>query len=116
MVVNLVNDVEDKTINLGSNSLSVYIKEHKGSPQAQYCKTHVNEPNGDINYEYTIWGDNQDVTGYPAWNNCGSFGYDFTLVSRDPLASSPLFVKFDDTDPFQQIGRIYLQRMHNSSA
>lgn len=103
-VVNLTKDTEDKTIILGSNSMSEYTKEQKSTPQPILQKT-VTQSNGDINYEYTIWGNNQDVAGYPAFNNCGSYGYDFTLVERYPGASAPLYIKFDDDDPFKKMGK-----------
>jgi len=103
MVVDLSTGLEDETIISGSNSMSSSIKEHKGTPQPVF-QSMVNQPNGDINYECTIWGCNQEDSDYPAFNNCGSFGYNFTFVTRNPGTSGPLYVKFDDEDPFQMMG------------
>ena len=103
MVLNLSTGIESKNIYVGCNSLSDPVSEHKGTPQPILQNT-VNEPNGDINYEYTIWGGNQELSSYPAFNNCGSYGYDFTFISRNPGISGPLYIKFDDDDPFQMMG------------
>ena len=102
-VVNLLTGIESKSVNIGNNTLAIPIKEHKGTPQP-ILQSVILQSNGDINYEYTIWGCNQDVSTCPAFNNCGSYGYDFTFVSRNPGISGPLYVKFDDDDPFQMMG------------
>src|SRR6185436_11773321 len=80
MVVDLSTGIEDDTVIFASNSISTGIKEHLGNPQPVVQNT-VTQSNGDINYECVIWGGNQDVPGYSAVNNCGSFGYNFTFIS-----------------------------------
>lgn len=103
MVMNLEDSVEDKTIDDGNNTLSSAIRGHKVAPQP-ILQSVVEKINGDTNYEYTIWGDNQDIYYYPAFNNCGSYGYDFTVVRRKPGTAGPLYVSFFDDDPFQMAG------------
>ncbi len=100
-VVNLSTGIEDKNLTAGSNSLNTSVIEQKSTPQPVLQNT-VIQPNGDFNYEYVIWGNNQDVSTYAAFNNCGSYGYNFTFVTREPGISSPLFIEFQDNDPFAQ--------------
>lgn len=103
MVMNPEDSIEDKTIIVGDNSLSSAIRSHKTTPQP-ILQSIVEKSNGDTNYEYVIWGDNQDISHYPAFNNCGSYGYNFTLISRNPGALGPLYLNFDDNNPFQMAG------------
>jgi hypothetical protein len=105
--VDLSTNIEDKIITTGSNSLKPGIKEHisMGDPEPILQNT-INQSNGDINYEYVIWGNNQDGAKFSAFNNCGSYGYNFTLVNRNPGVSGPLFIKFDDDDPFKALGGV----------
>lgn len=102
-VTNLSDGVEDRTINMGNNSLSTPVQEERTDPMPILQNISI-KTNGDINYEYTIWGDNQDMHYYKAFNNCGSYGYNFTLVSRNPGTAGPLFIKFEHEDPFQMMG------------
>lgn len=102
MVKNLSDGLEDKTITMGDNSLSTPVQEARTDPKPILQSITV-KSNGDISNEYTIWGDNRDVSHYKAFNNCGSYGYDFAFVSRNPGAAGPLFIKFTDDDPFAMI-------------
>ncbi|MBA3649378.1 MAG: hypothetical protein H0W62_12640 [Chitinophagales bacterium] len=102
-VVNLNNDSEDKTIDLGENSLSGSIAESVGFPQPVLQNSET-LTDGVIQYEYVQWGNNQDTKNCPAFNNAGSYGYNFSLFDRGKSKNGPLYVYFKDNNPFSEEG------------
>ncbi|MCS6990284.1 MAG: hypothetical protein NZL95_00270 [Chitinophagales bacterium] len=101
-VTDLTTGIEDKTLILGGNSLLYGIQEQVAKPQP-VLQTITNQSNGDISYEYVIWGDNHSSPLWPAFNNVGSFGYLFTLQKRGNAEGQPLFVQFADQSPLKKI-------------
>lgn len=97
-VEDLTTHVEEKNITLGQNSLQNSVSESVAAVQPVLQAT-VNDPSGDVNYEYVVFGNNQNTTGLPAFNNCGSYGYNFTYFQH-ASGSIPLYVWFQDNDPF----------------
>ncbi|MBA3649377.1 MAG: hypothetical protein H0W62_12635 [Chitinophagales bacterium] len=98
-VVTLNDDKENKTIVQGSNSLSKAVSETIEGPQPVLQQSETLK-DGTIQYEYVNWGDNQDAPGYPAFNNCGSYGYNFS-VFKHGSGKSELFVLVKDDNPFE---------------
>lgn len=101
-VTDLTTGNEDKTIIPGSNALTYGIMETIAKPQP-VLQTITNQSNGDISYEYVIWGDNHSSPVWPAFNNVGSYGYMFTLQKRGNYEGQPLFVQFADQSPIKKI-------------
>ena len=102
-VTTLSNGQEDKTIHAGSNSLSSSVNEAPAKPQP-VLQTTTTQKNGDISSEYVIWGNNQSTSLWPAFNNVGSYGYNFTLQKRGNASGKGLYVQFQDENPFAQVG------------
>ena len=103
-VEKLSNSTEDQSIIPGENSLVIPIQENMETPQPILQSTYKNN---DVTVsEYVIWGNNTPSPSMPAFNNCGSYGYNFTFFSRadTPL---PLFVYFRNTDPFSEVNNEY---------
>lgn len=96
--VDMVTGIENKTLALGSNSLNLSVVEHKESPQPVLQQT-VDLGNGSTAFEYVIWGNKQEVSTMPAFNNVGSFGYNFTFIRHNETADD-LYLLFRDSDPF----------------
>ena len=104
-VVDLTTSTEDKTINVGNNSLQNSISQSVDEPQPVLQDTFVDVTNA-IHEEYAMWGDNQAAGSYPAFNNAGSYGYNFTIFKRGNYAGQSLYILVRDDDPFStdQIG------------
>src|SRR5262249_481184 len=80
IVENLTSEKEDQTILPGDNSLIVPIQEEVKAPQPILQFSYQN---GDVTaFEYVIWGNNTSSSSEPAFNNAGSYGYNFTFFSR----------------------------------
>ncbi|MCS6916641.1 MAG: hypothetical protein RMK52_06255 [Chitinophagales bacterium] len=101
-VTDLNTGIEDKTILPGVNSLINGVQEYVAKPQP-VLQTITNQSNGDISYEYVVWGDNYSTPLWPAFNNVGSYGYMFTLQKRGNTEGQPLFVNFADQSPIKKI-------------
>ncbi|MEO5674619.1 MAG: hypothetical protein ABIQ74_08230 [Chitinophagales bacterium] len=101
-VTNLENNKEDKGIISESNSLLLPVLESVAAPQA-VLQAITEQSNGDISYEYVIWGNNQDAVHWHAFNNVGSFGYNFTLQKRGNYNDQPLCIQFQDQNPFKKL-------------
>jgi hypothetical protein len=100
-VVDNVTGEEDKTITVGGNSLSAAVKESKASPKPVLQNTL--ELSGDaVSYEYVIWGNNKTTTTMPAFNNAGSFGYNFTFIQNSETEKA-VYLLFRDEDPFNNV-------------
>lgn len=63
-VEDLTTHVEEKNITLGQNSLQNSVSESVAAVQPVLQAT-VNDPSGDVNYEYVVFGNNQNTTGLP---------------------------------------------------
>lgn len=97
---NANNGQDDTQINPGENSLTSPVQETIAAPQPILQQTSVA---GDVtSMQYVIWGNNADAPDMPAFNNVGSFGYNFTFFKRGS-APAPLYVYFRSTDPFTPI-------------
>ncbi len=101
-VIDLSTGIEDKTVIPGANSLTAGVWETIAKPQP-VLQTITNQNNGDISYEYVVWGDNYSSPVWPAFNNVGSYGYMFTLQKRGVTDGQPLFVKFVDQSPIKKV-------------
>jgi len=101
-VTSLDNNQESKTITVGSNSLLTGVSETVAMPQA-VLQTITNQKNGDVSNEYVIWGDNQELSHWRAFNNLGSYAYNFTIQTRGTSLNQPLYVFFQDANPFKQV-------------
>src|SRR6185295_8418094 len=55
MVMNLADSLEDKTISIGNNCLSTPVQESRSDPKPILQNISI-QSNGDINYEYAMWG------------------------------------------------------------
>jgi len=97
-VTDMSTNVENKSIVSGSNTLSTGVQEAVADVQPILQNT-VIDNSGDVDYEYVVWGNNQTTTSLPAFNNCGSYGYNFTYISHT-TGNVPLYIFFRDTDPF----------------
>lgn len=100
-VTTLDNNQESKSINVGNNSLVLGVFETVAMPQA-VLQTITTQKNGDISNEYVIWGDNQELSHWKPLNNLGSYGYNFTVQTRGTSFNQPLYVQFQDANPFKQ--------------
>ena len=98
IVENTITGIADTIITMDENSLSLPLKNKLKSPQPVLQKSVVTD-SGAISYEYVIWGNNISTSLQPAFNNCGSFGYNFTYVEH-AAGTGGLMVYFRDSDPF----------------
>nr|MBA2406661.1 T9SS type A sorting domain-containing protein [Chitinophagales bacterium] len=98
-VVTLINNQEDKSVINNSNSLNSPISEFVANPKPILQYQSVNT-DGKLRYEYAQWGNNQDAPHYPAFNNAGSYGYNFTLFKAGNSTNGPIYVIYNDEDPF----------------
>ncbi len=101
-VTTLSDNIEDKTITSG-NSLLSPVSETVALPQA-VLQTITTQGNGDLSYEYVIWGDNQTTSNWRAFNNVGSYGYNFTIQKKGNYNNQPLCIQFIDQGPFKKVG------------
>ncbi|MBX7141521.1 MAG: hypothetical protein K1X63_10630 [Chitinophagales bacterium] len=90
--------VETRTITTGTNSLTTPVQERKTAPQPVMQAT-IDLGDGKTSYEYVIWGNNQSASTMPAFNNVGSYGYNFTFIQHSQTPGG-LYVYFRDDDPF----------------
>jgi len=97
-VEDIASGHEDKNMTLGMNSLTNPVQEYKSAPVPVLQNTIALSPTS-TSYEYVIWGNNQDVSTMPAFNNVGSYGYNFTFI-RHSSSDQSLYVLFRDDDPF----------------
>ncbi|HYV93786.1 MAG TPA: MopE-related protein [Chitinophagales bacterium] len=67
------------------------------------------QPNGDLCNEYVVWGNNQELPHWRALNNLGSYGYNFTVQTRGNAFNQPLFVQFQDSNPFSKLDSSFCQ-------
>jgi hypothetical protein len=98
IIENTITGIADSTIAMGENSLSASVKEKSAPPQPVLQRT-VLTPLGHLSYEYVIWGNNQNTSLQPAFNNSGSYGYNFTYIN-DATGTGGLMVNYRDEDPF----------------
>jgi hypothetical protein len=102
-VVTLSNNQEDKSVINSSNSLVAPISESIANPQPVLQFQGV-ENDGTLRYEYAQWGNNQSPNHYPAFNNCGSFAWNFTVFKTGNSTNKSIYVLFKDDDPFSVSG------------
>lgn len=100
-VTTLDNNQESSSINVGSNTLVTGVLETVAMPQP-VLQLLTNQSNGDLSSEYVIWGDNQELPHWRALNNLGSYGYNFTVQTRGISFDQPLYVDFQDANPFKK--------------
>jgi hypothetical protein len=109
VVENLLTNEEDQQVFPGENSLMVPVTEQVGSPapvlQHSYTFDDVTA------YEWVIWGNNVSSTAMPAFNNAGSYGYNFTFFERGN-SSLPLYLLFRSSDPFTKINSDFSAGKH----
>ncbi|MBA2422897.1 MAG: hypothetical protein H0V61_06690, partial [Chitinophagales bacterium] len=98
-VVNLSNGQEDKSVVNASNSLTNPISEIVANPKPVLQYQSV-ESDGTLRYEYAQWGNNQNTPHYPAFNNAGSYAYNFTLFKSGNSTNGPIYIIYQDDDPF----------------
>jgi len=101
-VTDLNTGIEDKTILPGFNALLLFVSESIAKPKP-VLQAVTTQPNGDISNEYVVWGDNHSSSQWPAFNNAGSYGYNFTLQEHGVTSGQPLFVQFCDQSPFKKV-------------
>ncbi len=102
-VVTLSNNQEDKSVINASNSLAAPVAESIANPQPVLQYQGV-ENDGTLRYEYAQWGNNQSASHYPAFNNCGSFAWNFTVFKSGNSTNKSVYVLFKDDDPFSVAG------------
>lgn len=102
-VVTLSNNQEDKSVLNASNSLTAPVAESIANPQPVLQFQGV-ENDGTQRYEYAQWGNNQSAGHYPAFNNCGSFAWNFTVFKSGNSTNKSIYVLFKDDDPFSVSG------------
>lgn len=101
-VTTLDNNQEAKSIQVGKNSLLLGVIETVAMPRP-VLQTITTQNNGDISYEYVLWGNNQELPHWRAFNNVGSYGYNFSVQTRGTSLNQPLYVKFQDSNPFSAL-------------
>jgi hypothetical protein len=100
-VENVSTGSEVRNITPGKNSLQTGIQEAV-SPIQPVLQNTVHKTTGDDTYEYVVFGSNQSSDHLPAFNNCGSYGYNFSFIDH-ASGEVPLYVLFRDSDPFSHI-------------
>jgi hypothetical protein len=100
-VENLSTGSEVKNMTPGKNCLTAGVQEMI-APVQPILQSTVNDNSGDVIYEFVVYGDNRSNSYLPAFNNCGSYGYNFSYISH-VSGNAPLYVLFRDTDPFGHI-------------
>ncbi|MBA3647073.1 MAG: prolyl oligopeptidase family serine peptidase [Chitinophagales bacterium] len=93
-VITLSDNFEDKTINPGSNSLSVGVMEMVADPQPIYQDSAIWKT-GDVAKYYAQFATNQNTPHYPAMCNQGSYVYNFYVIKRGNFIHQPLFVFYE---------------------
>lgn len=101
-VTTLDDNQENTSITVGDNTLLTGVSEKVEMPQA-VLQTITTQANGDLSNEYVLWGNNQELSHWRAFNNLGSYGYNFTVQTRDISLDQPLYVIFQDDNPFDQV-------------
>lgn len=93
-VTDLSNNVEDKTVVAGQNTLTTPIAGSKTQPKPVFQQT-VTTKNGEVKHHYVFFVDNQETEDFPAMCNVGSYGFNFWYVKRGSATSYPLFLQFE---------------------
>ncbi|MBX7110032.1 MAG: putative metal-binding motif-containing protein, partial [Chitinophagales bacterium] len=106
MVVNLSTGEEDKSAINASNSLAVPVSEMVANPQP-VLQLQGTETDGTQRFEYAMWGNNQNTSHFPAFNNAGSYAHNFTVFKIGNSTNKSIYVLFKDDSPFNTNG-IYL--------
>ncbi|MBA3647292.1 MAG: hypothetical protein H0W62_01885 [Chitinophagales bacterium] len=89
-VTTLSDNKEDKTITIGSNSLSTPVKEKVSDPLPVWQDS-IHWSTGDEVQMYVIFGNNQEAENMPAFNSKGSYGYNFYVLKRGAKSKYALF-------------------------
>lgn len=97
IVENTLTGIADTLLIAGQNTTTVAVKNKLIAPQPVLQQSVP--ANGDVSYEYVIWGNNLSTVLQPAFNNCGSYGYNFTFISH-ATGTGGLMVYYRDNDPF----------------
>lgn len=98
VVENTLTGIADTSLVSGINTLAVPVKNKLADTQPVLQQTIVTQQ-GDNSYEYVSWGNSIATPKQPAFNNCGSFGYNFTYVEHT-TGSAGLVLNYRDGDPF----------------
>ncbi|MEO6169097.1 MAG: hypothetical protein ABIO46_08105, partial [Chitinophagales bacterium] len=102
-VVNLSNGQEDKLLEVANNTLLLPVAETVANPQPVLQFQSI-ETDGTYRYEYAQWGNNQNASHYPAFNNAGSYAYNFTVFKLGNSTNRSIYVLFKDDSPFSTSG------------
>lgn len=98
VVENTTTGIADTTLISGVNTLVLPIKNKLAATQPVLQQSIVSGQ-GYTSYEYVSWGNNISTAKQPAFNNCGSYGYNFTYVEHT-TATAGLVMNYRDGDPF----------------
>ncbi|MBK9732911.1 MAG: T9SS type A sorting domain-containing protein [Chitinophagaceae bacterium] len=102
-IVNLSTGVEDKSLINSANSLAVPVAETIADPQA-VLQLQNNETDGSVRYEYAMWGNNQNASHFPAFNNAGSYAHNFTVFKVGNSTNRSIYIQYKDDNPFSNSG------------
>ncbi|MEP7127916.1 MAG: hypothetical protein ABI729_03570, partial [Chitinophagales bacterium] len=97
IVENMLTGIADTILVSGQNTTAVAVKNKLVAPQPILQQSVPT--NGDISYEYVVWGNNTTSALQPAFNNCGSYGYNFTYITHTTVTGG-LMIYYRDADPF----------------
>lgn len=97
IVENMLTGIADTTLVTGQNATTTFVKNKLKPPQPVLQQAIPS--NGDVSNEYVVWGDNNSTALMPAFNNCGSFAYNFTYIEHT-AGTGGLMIYYRDSDPF----------------
>ena len=98
IVENTLTGIADTVLTVGQNTLELPVK-NKLKPTQPVLQQSITTGLGDISNEYVSWGNNISTALQPAFNNCGSYGYNFTYIIH-ATGTGGLVINFRDSDPF----------------
>ncbi len=103
-ITDLETGAEDLYFKVNKNVTYAGCEEYISNPQPVLQDT-VTWNSGEVAFMYVQFGNNQDVITQPAFNNCGSYGYNFYLVKRGNTDSqAPIYVFYEGLEGNSVVG------------